>query len=61
MQRILIAIGAALLLLASPLALYYGSVGLTYAPEMLASIVVAGMAWGAVTYRWCDNGGDGTP
>lgn len=23
--------------------------------------VGAGMAWGAVTYRWCDNGGDGTP
>lgn len=40
-----IALGAALLLLASPLALYYGSVGLTYAPEMLLSIIVAGLAW----------------
>src|SRR5207253_9022168 len=29
----------------SPLALYYGSVGLTYAPEMLLSLVVAGLAW----------------
>src|SRR5438094_4728433 len=28
-----VALSAALLLLASPLALYYGSVGLTYAPE----------------------------
>jgi hypothetical protein len=42
-----IALGAALLLLASPLALYYGSVGLTYAPEMLSSIVVGGLAWRA--------------
>src|SRR5438552_10961163 len=40
-----IALGAALLLLASPLALYYGSVGLTYAPEMLLSVVIAGLAW----------------
>jgi hypothetical protein len=40
-----IALGAALLLLASPLALYYGAVGLTYAPEMALSIGVAGIAW----------------
>ncbi|HYO50813.1 MAG TPA: glycosyltransferase family 39 protein [Chloroflexia bacterium] len=40
-----IALGAALLLLASPLALYYGAVGLTYAPEMALSIAVAGIAW----------------
>ena len=40
-----IAIGAALLLLASPLAIYYGSVGLTYAPEMALSTLVALLAW----------------
>src|SRR5205807_8446370 len=40
-----IALGAALLLLASPLALYYGSVGLTYAPEMAFSIAIACLAW----------------
>ncbi len=42
-----IALGAALLLLSSPLALYYGSVGLTYAPEMVFSIAIAGIAWKA--------------
>lgn len=42
-----IALGAALLLLASPLALYYGSVGLTYVPEMALSIVVGALAWQA--------------
>src|SRR5436190_4105625 len=42
-----VAVGATLLLLASPLALFYGSVALTYAPEMLLSIVVAGLAWKA--------------
>jgi hypothetical protein len=36
---------AAILLLASPLALYYGAVGLTYLPEMAASIAVALLAW----------------
>jgi hypothetical protein len=40
-----IALGAALLLLASPLALYYGAAGLTYVPEMALSIAVAGVAW----------------
>jgi hypothetical protein len=40
-----IAVGAALLLLGSPLALYYGSVGLTYVPEMTLSMCVAGLAW----------------
>src|SRR5205823_14820881 len=40
-----VAVGASLLLFASPLALYYGSVGLTYAPELLLSLVVAGLAW----------------
>ena len=40
-----IGLGAAILLLASPLALYYGAAGLTYAPEMLLSIVVAAVAW----------------
>ncbi|HYP40582.1 MAG TPA: glycosyltransferase family 39 protein, partial [Chloroflexia bacterium] len=45
-----IALGAALLLLASPLALYYGTVGLTYVPEMALSIAVAGIAWKVRAY-----------
>ncbi len=36
---------AALLWLGSPLALYYGSVGLTYVPEAVSGMVVAGLAW----------------
>jgi hypothetical protein len=44
-----IALGAALLLLASPLALYYGAVGLTYVPEMALSIAVASIAWNVRT------------
>ena len=40
-----IALGAALVVLASPLVLYYGSVGLTYAPEMALGLVVAWLAW----------------
>ena len=40
-----VALGAALLLLASPLALYYGAVGLTYMPEMALSMAVAALAW----------------
>ncbi len=39
------ALGATLLLMGSPLVLYYGSVGLTYVPEMTFSIVVAWLAW----------------
>jgi hypothetical protein len=38
---------AALLWLASPLALYYGSVGLTYLPEAMLGMAVAGLAWKA--------------
>jgi hypothetical protein len=38
---------AALLWLASPLALYYGSVGLTYLPEAVLGMVIAGLAWRA--------------
>jgi hypothetical protein len=40
-----IAWGAVLILAASPLALYYGAVGLTYLPEMAFSIAVAALAW----------------
>jgi hypothetical protein len=40
-----IAWGATALLAASPLALYYGSVGLTYIPEMLLSLLVAALCW----------------
>jgi hypothetical protein len=40
-----VAWGAAILLLASPLALYYGSVGLTYAPEMTWGLLVGSLAW----------------
>lgn len=36
---------AALLWFASPLALYYGVVGLTYLPEAVLSMAVAGLAW----------------
>jgi hypothetical protein len=36
---------AAILYLASPLALYYGAVGLTYLPEMTASVTIAWLAW----------------
>jgi hypothetical protein len=42
-----IALGASILLMASPLALYYGSVGLTYMPEMALSLLVAWLAWRA--------------
>jgi hypothetical protein len=41
------AICAALFWLASPLALYYGAVGLTYLPEAVLSMAVAGLAWKA--------------
>jgi hypothetical protein len=51
-----IALGAALLLLASPLAFYYGAVGLTYAPEMLLSMAVASLAWKARTECGMRNG-----
>jgi hypothetical protein len=40
-----VALGAALLVLGSPLALYYGSVGLTYVPEMAVSVAVGWAAW----------------
>ena len=40
-----VALGAALLVLGSPLALYYGSVGLTYVPEMVLSAAVGWAAW----------------
>ena len=40
-----IAWGAALLVGASPLALYYGATGLTYVPEMALGIAVALAAW----------------
>lgn len=40
-----VALGAATLMLGSPLALYYGSTGLTYAPEMALGIGVAWLAW----------------
>jgi hypothetical protein len=42
---VVLAWGASLILAASPLAMYYGSVGLTYMPEMLLSILVAALAW----------------
>lgn len=42
-----VALGAALLVLGSPLALYYGAVGLTYAPEMAMSVAVGWAAWRA--------------
>ena len=38
---------ASLLWLASPLSLYYGSVGLTYLPEAVLGMAVAGFAWRA--------------
>jgi hypothetical protein len=38
---------AAMLWLASPLALYYGAVGLTYLPEAVLSMALAGLAWRA--------------
>src|SRR5688500_14067024 len=41
------ALGAALLALGSPLALYYGAVGLTYMPEMALSGAVGWAAWRA--------------
>ena len=40
-----VALGAALLTLASPLALYYGSVGLTYMPEMILGVGIGTLAW----------------
>ena len=40
-----VAAGSALLLALSPLTLYYGSTGLTYAPEMALSLGIAGLAW----------------
>lgn len=40
-----IALGAGLLLAASPLGIYYGSAALTYMPEMALSLVVAYAAW----------------
>jgi hypothetical protein len=40
-----VALGSALLMMASPLALYYGSVGLTYMPEMALSLLVGWLAW----------------
>ena len=40
-----VALGAALLVLGSPLAFYYGSVGLTYMPEMALSAAVGWAAW----------------
>jgi len=42
-----VALGAAFLMLGSPLALYYGSVGLTYVPEMALSVAVGWAAWRA--------------
>jgi hypothetical protein len=42
-----VALGSALLLLGSPLALYYGSVGLTYAPELALTLGVAALSWRA--------------
>ncbi len=42
-----VALGAAVLMLGSPLALYYGSTGLTYVPEMTLGIAVAWLAWNA--------------
>jgi hypothetical protein len=46
-----VAWGASLILAASPLAIYYGSVGLTYMPEMLLSILVAALAWRVKTSK----------
>jgi len=40
-----VALCAAILWLASPLVLYYGSVGLTYLPEAVLSMAVASLAW----------------
>ena len=40
-----VAWGATLMLATSPLAFYYGSVGLTYMPEMLLSVMVAVLCW----------------
>lgn len=44
-EEVPVAICAALLLLGSPLALYYGATGLTYVPEMALAIAVAWIAW----------------
>jgi hypothetical protein len=40
-----VAVCAALLMLGSPLTLYYGATGLTYVPEMALAIAVAWAAW----------------
>jgi hypothetical protein len=40
-----VALGATLLLLGSPLTLYYGATGLTYVPEMALGVAVAWAAW----------------
>lgn len=40
-----VALGAVAFILGSPLALYYGSTGLTYVPEMALGIGVAWLAW----------------
>lgn len=44
-EEVPVAICAALLMLGSPLALYYGATGLTYVPEMALAIAVAWAAW----------------
>lgn len=44
-EEVPVALGATLLMLGSPLTLYYGATGLTYVPEMVLAIAVAWAAW----------------
>ncbi|MDQ3930087.1 MAG: DUF2723 domain-containing protein [Chloroflexota bacterium] len=44
-ENVPVAVCASLLMLGSPLTLYYGATGLTYVPEMALAIVVAWVAW----------------